>query len=512
MTMSDVTGRGARTTPTRRRWTSAPQPSTASAPLMSSSTGSASTSPPGHPCCEPPRRPAWTSRSCARPTLSRLSAPAGCAWWRSRAAKGTPASCTTPCVDGMVVSTQTEQVRDLRRGVMELYLSDHPTDCPGCARGNCEMQDLALQVGVAEVRYGLDGANHLSDPVDISNPYFAYDPKACIVCSRCVRACAEVQGTFALTVEGRGFDSRITAGGTSFLNSECVSCGACVQACPTDALAEKSVIELGMPTRSVDTTCAYCGVGCSFRAEVQGTGDATRVVRMMPSKAGGANEGHSCVKGRFAYGYASHRDRQLEPMVRNSIHDEWRVTSWEEAITRIANGFKEIQSRHGVGADGRHLVLPLHQRGGLRRPEDGPGRLPQQQHRHVRSRVPLPHRLWPQPDAGHLGRHPGLQVGGALRRHAAHRGQPDGRPPRLRLPDEASTARGRRHHRCRPAPHRPRPLSARGGQSPPAPSPREQRRLHQRDGAHHRHRGPARRVVHPGSLRERRPVPRVHLP
>ncbi|HEX6055328.1 MAG TPA: 2Fe-2S iron-sulfur cluster-binding protein, partial [Intrasporangium sp.] len=109
--------------------------------------------------------------------------------------KGTPASCTTPCVDGMVVSTQTEQVRDLRRGVMELYLSDHPTDCPGCARGNCEMQGLARQVGVAEVRYGLDGANHLSDPVDVSNPYFAYDPKACIVCSRCVRACSEVQGT-----------------------------------------------------------------------------------------------------------------------------------------------------------------------------------------------------------------------------------------------------------------------------------------------------------------------------
>lgn len=268
-------------------------------------------------------------------------------------AKGTPASCTTPCADGMVVSTQTEQVREVRQGVMELYLSDHPADCPGCARGNCEMQALAREVGVAEVRYGLGGANHLADTPDTSNPYFAYDSKACIVCSRCVRACAEVQGTFALTVEGRGFDSRITAGGApSFLESECVSCGACVQACPTDALTEKSVIELGMPTRSVDTTCAYCGVGCSFRAEVQGTDDETRVVRMVPSKDGGANEGHSCVKGRFAYGYTSHRDRQLEPMVRDTIDDEWRTVSWAEAIDRVALGFKEIQGRHGIGAIG----------------------------------------------------------------------------------------------------------------------------------------------------------------
>ncbi len=267
--------------------------------------------------------------------------------------KGTPASCTTPSTDGMVVTTQSKRVRHLRRGVMELYLSDHPADCPGCARGSCEIQDLARQVGVAEVRYGLAGANHLGDSADASNPYFTFDPAACVLCSRCVRACAEVQGTFALTVDGRGFDSRISPGGAAdFLASECVSCGACVQACPTEALTERSVIELGMPTRVVETTCAYCGVGCSFRAEVQGIGEATRVVRMVPTKAGGANAGHSCVKGRFAYGYAAHRDRQLSPMVRESVHDEWRTVSWDEAIERVATGFKEIQQRYGVGAVG----------------------------------------------------------------------------------------------------------------------------------------------------------------
>ncbi len=285
--------------------------------------------------------------------------------------RGTPASCTTPCADGMVVATETEELTDLRRGVMELYLSDHPADCAGCARGNCEMQDLAQRTGVVEVRYGIPGTGgeatrdlhtHVDGgaALDTSNPYFDYDPQACIVCSRCVRACNDTQGTFALTVEGRGFDSRIAPGPTDFLGSECVSCGACVQACPTDALTEKSVISLGMPTRVVDTTCAYCGVGCSFRAEVKdeivndsnGETTKTTVVRMTPSKEGGANEGHSCVKGRFAYGYANHDDRQLNPMVRDSIDDEWLVVSWDEAIKAVADGFKKVQAEHGVGSIG----------------------------------------------------------------------------------------------------------------------------------------------------------------
>jgi formate dehydrogenase major subunit len=269
--------------------------------------------------------------------------------------RGVPASCTTPCAEGMVVETQTDQVRALRQNVMELYLSDHPEDCDGCARGNCEIQALATTVGSAEVRYGRPETRaDVAHPhtVDDSNPYFSFDASSCIVCSRCVRACADTQGTFALTVDGRGFDSFISPGGTDFLSSECVSCGACVQACPTSALQEHSIVQLGMPTRSVETTCAYCGVGCSFRAEVRGEGDDAQVVRMTPSKNGGANEGHSCVKGRFAYGYASHSDRQLSPMVRDSIDDEWQKVSWEEAIARIASGFRTIQQEYGVGAIG----------------------------------------------------------------------------------------------------------------------------------------------------------------
>ncbi|NKB94355.1 MAG: formate dehydrogenase subunit alpha [Candidatus Nanopelagicales bacterium] len=263
---------------------------------------------------------------------------------------GTPASCTTPCIDGMSVKTQTPKLDKLRKGVMELYISDHPLDCLTCpANGDCELQDMAGIVGLRDVRYGMDGMNHLDAPKDESNPYFSFDESKCIACSRCVRACSEVQGTFALTIAGRGFGSKVSASdGVPFLESECVSCGACVQACPTATLQEKTVIDLGVPTRKVKTTCAYCGVGCSFVAELRGD----ELVRMVPDKTGGANAGHSCVKGRFAWGYAGHTDRVTEPMIRDSIEDDWKVVTWEEAISFTAERLSTIQQQYGTDAIG----------------------------------------------------------------------------------------------------------------------------------------------------------------
>jgi formate dehydrogenase major subunit len=264
--------------------------------------------------------------------------------------KGYPASCTTNVADGMRVRTQTAKLAKLRRGVMEMYISDHPLDCLTCsANGNCELQDMAGVVGLRDVRYGYDGANHLSSVKDTSNPYFTFDPAKCIVCSRCVRACEEVQGTFALTIDSKGFASVVSAGqNESFLGSECVSCGACVQACPTATLMEKSVIELGQAEHSVVTTCAYCGVGCSFRAEMKGN----QVVRMVPNKDGHANHGHSCVKGRFAWGYASHKDRMTKPMIRSKITDPWKEVSWDEAIAHAASELRRIQQRYGRNSIG----------------------------------------------------------------------------------------------------------------------------------------------------------------
>ncbi|WP_395004436.1 formate dehydrogenase subunit alpha [Cypionkella sp.] len=275
---------------------------------------------------------------------------------------GTPASCTTPVAPGLKVKTQNAKLKQLRRGVMELYISDHPLDCLTCsANGDCELQDMAGAVGLRDVRYeaiethfkvkNTSGeANPHYIPRDDSNPYFSYDPQKCIVCSRCVRACEEVQGTFALTIEGRGFDSRVSFGAKTddALSSDCVSCGACVAACPTATLQEKSIIEIGTPERSVITTCAYCGVGCSFKAEMRGD----ELVRMVPYKHGKANRGHSCVKGRFAYGYASHKDRILNPMIRDSINDPWQEVSWDEAMAFTAKrmgGLIEKHGRHSVG-------------------------------------------------------------------------------------------------------------------------------------------------------------------
>jgi formate dehydrogenase major subunit len=263
--------------------------------------------------------------------------------------KGCPASCTTLAEAGMKVQTQTSRLAELRRNVMELYISDHPLDCLTCAaNGNCELQDMAGVVGLREVRYGFKGDNHFDAEhrceKDESNPYFTYDPAKCIVCNRCVRACEETQGTFALTISGRGFESRVSPGQSQlFMESECVSCGACVQACPTATLVEKSIIEKGQAEKSVVTTCAYCGVGCGFKAEVKGS----EVVRMVPWKDGQANHGHSCVKGRFAWGYATHADRVKSPMIRKSIHDPWQEVSWDEAFAYAASEFKRIQAQHG---------------------------------------------------------------------------------------------------------------------------------------------------------------------
>ncbi len=265
---------------------------------------------------------------------------------------GYPASCTTPVEPGMKVRTRSDRLEKLRRGVLELYLSDHPLDDEGLPAGHSALRAVAQSLGPTPVRYGR-GRTHLAEAKDESNPYFAYDPAKCIVCYRCVRACEDIQGTYALTVSGRGFASRIAAGQDQpFMESECVSCGACVAACPTGSLLEKSVLVRGAPDASTLTTCAYCGVGCAFRVETRGKGRSLEVVRMVPHRYGRANEGHACVKGRFAWGYATHADRVTRPMIRERISEPWREVGWDEAIAFAAGRLRAIQQRYGRDAIG----------------------------------------------------------------------------------------------------------------------------------------------------------------
>ena len=270
---------------------------------------------------------------------------------------GYPSSCTSPLNNGMKVTTKNNHLESLRKDLLEMYISDHPLDCNTCSSdGDCDLQNQADNHNLLKNNHLLpskytfdDGCNHLGADVDFSNPYFNFDTEKCIVCSRCVRACNEVQGTFALSLESRGFESKIKPGiAENFFDSECVSCGACVQACPTGSLIEKSVVEKGMPNETVLTTCAYCGVGCSFKAEVKNND----VVRMVPYKDGKANKGHSCIKGRFAWGYAKHQDRIMKPMIRDKITDEWKEVEWEEAIEFTAKRFKDVQSQYGIDSIG----------------------------------------------------------------------------------------------------------------------------------------------------------------
>jgi len=260
---------------------------------------------------------------------------------------GTPASCTTPVRPTMVVRTESEELSRHRHNIVELYLSEQPD---GGLSG--PLHELAVAHGVDRVRYPDDGHRKKRAPVrDDSNPFFTFDNRTCISCARCVRACDEIQGTFALTMLERGFAARPVAGagplieeGAAFATSNCVSCGACVKECPTGALTEKTVLRQGAPAHAVRTTCAYCGVGCTFDAGVR----EGQVVRMLPADDGPANLGHACMKGRFGWTYNTSDERLSAPLLREG--NRWKEIPWEAALDHMAREFSRITTAHGPDA------------------------------------------------------------------------------------------------------------------------------------------------------------------
>ncbi|KAB2859112.1 MAG: formate dehydrogenase subunit alpha [Flavobacteriales bacterium] len=259
----------------------------------------------------------------------------------------TVASCHTPVNAGMYIYPDTEQILELRKNIIELVLTDHPLECLTCeVNGNCELQDVAARVGITDVRYP-EGANHLNRTKDISHPYMRSELSKCINCYRCVRACDEVQGEMVLTMVGRGFDAHISKGfDQSFMESDCVSCGACAQACPTNAISDVFQSKSIQGTKKTRTICTYCGVGCNL--EVATVGGKIKSIQA-PYNAE-TNGGHTCLKGRYAFKFYDHPDRLTSPMIKRN--GTFENVTWDEAYDFIANHLTRIKSTNGSNAIG----------------------------------------------------------------------------------------------------------------------------------------------------------------
>jgi len=259
------------------------------------------------------------------------------------------ASCHTPVSDGMHIFTHTERIDKLRHNIVELVLSDHPDNCEECESNlNCELQDVAAETGVRKVRFkkGKQSAANLPQTsYDTSHPYMRMDLSTCINCYRCVRACDEIQGEQVLGVHGRGFDSRIIKGlDQSFAESDCVSCGACAQTCPTGAISDVFRSNLTDEAEIVRTVCSYCGVGCNLEVSVENN----RILSISAPNDAQVNAGHTCLKGRYAWRFYDHPDRLSTPLIR--IDGALQPVSWSKAFAYLADKMAKIKTAHGANA------------------------------------------------------------------------------------------------------------------------------------------------------------------
>jgi formate dehydrogenase major subunit len=256
------------------------------------------------------------------------------------------ASCHTPVAPGYFIYHSTDKIRRLRKNIIELVLSDYPEEklIPEKGALPTEFQKTVASLGVTSVRYpGAKTKNKI--PPDRSHPYIWSDLSECIFCYRCVRACDELQAEHVLGVMGRGSESRIIKGyDQDFMSSPCVSCGACVQTCPTNALSDRYGTKTLAADRTVRTTCTYCGVGCNLEVKV-----IDGIVRGIQAPVDSeVNRGHTCLKGRYAFEFYNHPDRLRTPLLkRNGRFEE---VSWEEAYRYTAAKFREIKEKHGPDA------------------------------------------------------------------------------------------------------------------------------------------------------------------
>ena len=252
------------------------------------------------------------------------------------------ASCHTPVMEGQYIYPDSDSIQSLRKNIVELVLTDHPLDCLTCeVNGNCELQSVAAKVGIRDFRYP-EGENHLDRKKDLSHPYMTSDFSKCINCFRCVRACDEVQGQFVLSMAGRGFDAHIVKGTEqSFMESDCVSCGACAQACPTSAISDVFQSKAISSTEVTRTICTYCGVGCNLNVSTKNG----KIKSIQAPYDAEVNQGHTCLKGRFAFKFYNHQERLNSPMIkRNGVFEKVR---WDEAYDYIATKLTSYKKDFG---------------------------------------------------------------------------------------------------------------------------------------------------------------------
>ena len=257
------------------------------------------------------------------------------------------ASCAFPGADQMVVRTMTPRVQEARRLVIELLLSDHPSDCLTCEKsGSCLLEKYAYALGIRRTRF--PGEKH-DYPLRSANPFFERDYNKCILCGRCVTVCHEEQYCAAVDYSRRGFHTKIAASfDHSLQESPCVFCGNCVSVCPVGALSEKAGRFQGRDweLQKVPTICPYCGVGCTLILNVKDN----RLLKVTTDHDLGINKGWTCVKGRFGSDYVHSPDRLTEPLIREG--EKFRSASWEEALERVAEGLQKVKVEHGPDAIG----------------------------------------------------------------------------------------------------------------------------------------------------------------
>jgi predicted molibdopterin-dependent oxidoreductase YjgC len=297
---------------------------------------------------------------CHHPDLSNVGACRLCVVSVERA-RALQTACTTPVFEGMVVDTESPEAHETRRFVLEMLLSDHPNECMTCeVNGDCELQDLAYQYDVAWPT--TPGTRHAYDVDPDPNPFVFIDRNKCVLCGRCVRACAEIQGRNIWSFAARGFQSKLVAGADQpMLEARCESCGQCVAYCPVGALYDKMSLKQARANsvHKIRTTCPYCGVGCNLDLNVHDG----RIVRVTSNPDAPVNGMALCVKGRYGYDFVHHPDRLTRPRVRRYLLEggqkgegetwkEWVEVDWDTALDIAAQHLRAIRDTHGSDSIG----------------------------------------------------------------------------------------------------------------------------------------------------------------